>query len=580
MSSPIDDTPPEAEATPELPEEQQLGGTAAARQVNDALRALSRAARAFTLYDAQNEAIRRFLGDFRERLQRTTAAVGVLQLDVRPFELLFVAPGSRPEVVYREDDRERSLAYRLFRDGVRKLAIHPQVSWDEQLRLLEILSVRYVGVRQNEDDLVTLLTKAAFKGIRFEAVEGFVAQGDEDGADSEFATRHAPADRVQAPPDFDLPAPPPLPAKAFSYREVPASYLQALQAEESADTVPDRALRLVHALLSAAADAGQPLQPADVLATIAEIRDFLVADQRLGHLLQLVVALQAYRDAGAGELSHLVAVLGNDENRARLLEAVPPETPQPPPELLELFAKVPGDHLPWLLERLASDEARRHLVRGLLARSAAARWQELLARLKDAPGAVAGELLGLLLEKAPEKGLLAAAELVQHPEAAMQARVVELLGPAPKVSEVGDLLIRLLQSPHAEVRVSAMRQIGARHEARAFDPLVERAQGLDPDAPDVEEASAIGETLARLVPSTAQGLFTSWVKPKSGLLRRVVDAGGPRPLQFVAIAGLGALRGEEPEQLIREVSQRADDALKQHCVAVMVKRRREGRGRG
>ena len=35
------------------------------------------------------------------------------------------------EVVYLERNRERSLAFRLFRDGVRRLTISPDVAWEE-----------------------------------------------------------------------------------------------------------------------------------------------------------------------------------------------------------------------------------------------------------------------------------------------------------------------------------------------------------------------------------------------------------------------------------------------------------------
>ncbi len=568
----------EAEQQPELVDEQQIGGSPAARQVNDALRALSRSARAFSLYDPQNEAIRRFLGDFRDRLQRTMGTVGAIALEVKPFELVFQPPSGKPEVVYREEDRERSLAYRLFRDGVRRLTVLPTVTWDEQLRLLEILSVRYVGVRQQEDDLVTLLRKASFKGITFDAVEGFVAQNDEEDADGEGAARRAgPVERVEAPPDFDLPPAPPLAAKGFAYREVPAQYLQALQAEESAATVPDRALRLVQALLTAASDAAQPIALSDTLGNLAEIRDFFVADHQLAALLKLVTALQTYREAGAEELQALIDALGTGEQRARLIDAVPAGAPAPPQELAALFERNPGDHLPFQLDRLASDTARRHHVRALLARVARPRPMELVTRLQDAPAPVARELLGVLLEIAPDKALVAAAELVAHPEEELQLEVVRLLSGAPRSSQATELLLRTLASPFEKVRLATLEQVAVRHEARAFDPLVKYAEASEKLS--VAESTAVGETLARLVPSTAQTLFAGWVKPKGSLLRRVVETPAQRQLQFVAVAGLGALRGEEPEQLIRELSARADEELKQHCVAVMVKRRREGRGR-
>ena len=115
--------------------------------------------------------MRTLIGDYRDKLEKVLADFGPLVLEVHPFELLLGR-----EVVYVEADRERSLAFRLFRDGVRRMAFQPGATWEELLRLLQILSIRYTGVRQQEDDLVTLLRKAAFEHLSIDAIEGFVPE--------------------------------------------------------------------------------------------------------------------------------------------------------------------------------------------------------------------------------------------------------------------------------------------------------------------------------------------------------------------------------------------------------------------
>src|SRR5512136_798858 len=99
--------PSETGLAPELAEEAQLGGTPAGRAANAALRAISRTARSFLLYDPHNDAIRSFLEDLRARMEEALRAAGTLALEVRPFELVL-----NGEVVYLERDRERSLAFR------------------------------------------------------------------------------------------------------------------------------------------------------------------------------------------------------------------------------------------------------------------------------------------------------------------------------------------------------------------------------------------------------------------------------------------------------------------------------------
>ena len=135
----------------ELQDEIALGGTPAGQDTNEMLRALSRAARSFLIYDPRNDAIRGFLEDYRQLSYHALRTHGKLSLEVRPFELVLDR-----EVVYLERNRERSLAFRMFRDGVRRITVSPEVDWEELLRLLEILSIRFTGVRQQEDDIVKL----------------------------------------------------------------------------------------------------------------------------------------------------------------------------------------------------------------------------------------------------------------------------------------------------------------------------------------------------------------------------------------------------------------------------------------
>ena len=118
-------------------DEHALGDSEQGRSINEALRALSRAARSFLIYDTNNDAIRLFLEDYREAME-TALLYGPVSLEIRPFELVL-----DHEVVYLDRNRERSLAFRMFRDGVRRLEIEPNVPWSELLKLLKFVSPIY-----------------------------------------------------------------------------------------------------------------------------------------------------------------------------------------------------------------------------------------------------------------------------------------------------------------------------------------------------------------------------------------------------------------------------------------------------
>src|SRR5437773_3356045 len=143
------------------------GLAARPNRVGKLLTLLATTSRSFLLYDARNDAIRSFLSQLVEGFAETLREEHAIRVEVRPFEIAFEG-----QPVYLNRDRERSLAFRLYRDGVRALTFHEGFGPEELASLLEILSIRYSGVHQHEDDTVTLLWKAAFQNLEVVALEG------------------------------------------------------------------------------------------------------------------------------------------------------------------------------------------------------------------------------------------------------------------------------------------------------------------------------------------------------------------------------------------------------------------------
>ena len=215
---------------PELQEERHIAGSPHAVAAGAAMLALTRAARSFTLYDPANKVVRALIADYRDRFRAVLEGHGPLLLEVHPFELTLGR-----EVVYLERDRERSLAFRLFRDGVRRLSFMAGTSWDELLRLLQILSIRYTGVRQQEDDLVTLLRKAGFESVQMAAIEGFVPEEEHQESPLDPGLLRGARERYDPPPQWDTPLPPFPEAAPLVYRPVTEGLLARLRAEEAED---------------------------------------------------------------------------------------------------------------------------------------------------------------------------------------------------------------------------------------------------------------------------------------------------------------------------------------------------------
>ena len=93
---------------------------------------------------------------------------------------------------------------------------------------------------------------------------------------------------------------------------------------------------------------------------------------------------------------------------------------------------------------------------------------------------------------------------------------------------------------------------------------------------DEAEADALGVAMARLEPERARSLFAKWVTPK-GMIGRFMALPGQRIQWWGAVSGLAMLPGEV-EPLIRGLFDRVDEDLRQHCVAVLVRRRKRQLG--
>ena len=560
---------------PQEPAELRLGHTPRGTAANAVVLALTRAARSFLLYDPKNEAIRHFLDVLRETVEGYCEEHGDLPLVVRPFEL--VVDG---EVVYLDRDRERSLAFRLYRDGVRKVSLRADVTWPEVLKLLEVLSVRFVGVRQTEDDMVVLLWKAGFQHVEIEAVEGFVPDeelgSDQLTDDVGGAGGASRGHQVDAPADFDLPAPVLRSRQPVELRELPDHWREGLVAEDAVSHLPELCQLLVDALLRLVADPTEALEFSEVVPQLRELRDFVLTEAHLPVVLRFAGSLARLElpEAQRRERDQLLASVADRRALARLVHGVPRGVVEAPQELVDLVALVNEDHLEALVAVLEAEtsESSRRVVRSLVERHVQAEGEAIIKCIPGASSAVACELLRTLryvnVSRAVEAVRVSAGRSDEEFESAA-LRVLEVAELSPVV---GALFGTYVNSTHAPIRAHALRLVATRHAQGAFPAVLDRVKReqlrLNP-----LDAEAYGEALAGADPARAHEVFRDWIRPK-GFFAVL----GPPMLSWVAVSGLSVLRMDDVEELIQHAAKKAGSELQRHCTACMVRHRRVIRG--
>jgi hypothetical protein len=140
------------------------------KQVRDIVGLFSKAAKNYQVYLPNNRMFLSSLTEFAGALQKFLYDHETLSVVVSEFELYYAG-----KPVYENTDKHQSLAFRMYRDGVRLLSFHKGVSTKELLDLLEALS-KCMEIDNLEEDFVTLLWEKDLKRITYYEVEDY----DED----------------------------------------------------------------------------------------------------------------------------------------------------------------------------------------------------------------------------------------------------------------------------------------------------------------------------------------------------------------------------------------------------------------
>lgn len=525
------------------------------------------------LYDASNEAVRDFLVEVRQRMETFLAAHTELGLVVHPWEILHAG-----EVVYSERDRERSLALKLYRDGVRRLTFTAGLDWEELSRFISVLGVMFKGIRHQEEDFVTLLWKADLAHVKVESVAGFRPEDEFEQPLAKPGQRLAPANEAQAaifdaPYEFDHPVPDFRERAQVLWRALSPEAIARLAAEESEEDTPRQCLVLVRELIAGMRDLEDRLDVADILPLVREIRDFLSSSGRTDVLVDMAWMLrtrldgEARRDLLIGLLDEraLTTLLSAGDDDRALRKAAACLLPEHLEVVLRLAqgkgaaSPVPVEGLTTLLESVGKGQEAT-----------------LRAHLPRATGPLANVLLAALARLSPDEAAAAAGEVLAAGPEEAHGYAVAVLKAMPYGPRVGRALVQALSSTSEEVRLQALQILARKGERRALPSLLEKLRSAAAAELSPKEASALGISLAMIDPQQALESFAGWLKP-TGLLQRV----GSRPvsLQTAAVSGLARLPGAAAVELLAWAAQHAPAEVRERAQALLA-RRREAEGGG
>ncbi|MBW2238580.1 MAG: hypothetical protein JRF39_05995 [Deltaproteobacteria bacterium] len=558
--------------------EEEVGMTVSGRKASMALVALGRAARSFLLYEPDNQAVTSFLQDLRDKFYGFLDQYGEMVLDVRPWEMMM---GS--EVVYLNRDRERSLSFRLFRDGVRKVTITPDVQWNELTKFLGIISIRYTGIRQQEDDIVVMLWKAGFKHIVVESVEGFVPEDDDVDVDTTIYSDDDTADSAltlyaAAPDGFDIPWPVYNERASIRYVEMDSEHLRKLDEEVSNLTLPDQCVGLLKEILETAANPVEPMKLEEAIPMVQEVANFLSAEGLLSSLLEVMRIVQAlpFNQRDEEHRDELLRAFSDVNVLVRVIRSFPAGLQEVPPQLIELVEMVPEDPVPMLLEILNNERTRtaRLVTRNLLVRMGSDKLDHLVKAIDQLKAPVAADLLRVVSDIDLDRGIRMGIDMGIEADVDLQLVALSLMERGPYSKRVSRYLINLLESSSMEVRMHALKLLVLNKEPSAFSNITRRLEhNAAGNEMDLHEVEALGSAMVTIREDRALEQFVEWIQPKK-LLQRMLPR--RQNLKWAAVTGLSQIPGDQAKKYIRLAAKTAGEELHRHCMKSLVLQRRLG----
>ena len=126
------------------------------------MQVLSKGIRATQLYLPNNPVYQRAVDNIRAAFRQIWQATDDLVFDVGETELRW-----EDNVVYSQDQRNESIAWTLFKDGVRSLTFRPGVEETEIVRFLGVLQQARNLQADAPDDLLTLLWAQDFQFVAY-----------------------------------------------------------------------------------------------------------------------------------------------------------------------------------------------------------------------------------------------------------------------------------------------------------------------------------------------------------------------------------------------------------------------------
>jgi hypothetical protein len=534
-----------------------------ASQVAELINGLVKALRAFHMYLPNNPIYQRATENLRIAFQPIWNAMDDLVLTVAETDFVW-----DEQVVYHQLNKNESLAWGLFKDGMRSLTIRRGAELEELPRFLETINrARYLPADAG-DDLLTLLWEQEFQLIQYHFVEFF---GEGGGAlpersgtypggnhDPAAAQQRQAAVAEEAPPrpkgvvdldEFD--------STLYFLDEAEINYVASeVEAEYSRD-VRTAALTVLFDLLELQ---GEPEIRSEIIGVLEQLfPNFLNArDFRTAALVLREAKLVGARAPGllpehARRLDAFVGKLSEPAIVSQLVQSLDEVSSlASEPEVAEVLRELRPTALEPVLTWIPhlTSEPLRTVLEGVVDRLAGAHTNEVLRILRTPTSEALAAVVALCGRLELHQAVPGLTETIAHPEPAIRLGTVQALA---RLGTPGALALvdRAIEDPDRGVRIAAVRVAGGRGYKGALKRVEAVVLGKGVKGMDLTEKMAFFEAYGSIAGAAA-------LKPLTGMLlpRGLLKLKEPSETRACAAIALGRIRSGEAREVLQQA---ADD---------------------
>ena len=527
-------------------------------RVEELLRALASAVRSYRLYSGDGPMLERFVAALRERVSDLWTDFDRLRLDVAENAILW--DGRR---VFPTGDGSGDLPFLFYKDGIRALVLRPGLE-DELDALLRVIA-RAPQLREEEDDLVTLLWEENLTGLAYETVD-LPVETSGIGSASGAAPARVSAEAVRAEAARETPA---FTSAADDFQEtlyfLDDDELRRLDAEVRLEMERDLWHDVLTGLLDRLEDGDESRQLRvatileEVLPSLLAASDYQRAAWLLDELSRVAAREPALPSAVLGRIREVFGQLARRETLEQLVQVMEePSRAERGGGLDRLLAYFPPQALAplsRLLDTVVRPDTKRTLA-AAAARLAAANREQVIRLLRHEDAVVVRGALRWVAELEIGAAANEVIALLAHADAEVRGGAVEALV-ALRAAVAGSALVKLLDDPQREVRIAAARALAALEHAPARELLGEAVTGRRIRGADRSEKIAFFEAFGRLAGGEAVRVLDEMLNSRGWLSR-----GEPPEIRACAAIGLSAVRHPAARAALEKAAKDGDPVVR------------------